>query len=218
MKVIAIFATTATGQFGVDGGLPWGRSAPDDLQFFKNMTMGNAMIMGYNTYPSVQHLQGRDKIVITTKGNHIFSTQSATHFVTSMDEAIKLAESLGHREAYIIGGAMVLRENAHLADEVLWSCIPGSYPADIYLDVEKITKDRALVDSNTLPDGTRVHLFSGVNLSSVFNTKTALEEALDREQKTTFGNIPIKESCEYTPDEAKPDALSITKNMIRGQS
>lgn len=218
MKVTAIFATTATGQFGVDGGLPWGNSAPDDLQFFKNMTMGNAMIMGYNTYHSVQHLQGRDKIVISTKAHNISPTQGATYFVASMDEAIKLAESLGHRAAYIIGGAMVLRENAHLADEVLWSCIPGSYPADIYLDVEKITKDRALVGSNVLSDGTKVHIFGESVPSSVLNTKTALEEALDREQKTTFGNIPIKESCEYTPDEAKSDALSITKNMIRGQS
>lgn len=159
MKLVAIFATTEKGQFGVDGGLPWGRSAPDDLQFFKTMTMGHVMIMGYNTYPSVQNLQHRDKIVITSHADKIIHSNAATYFVSSMEEAIKKAESLGHREAYIIGGARVLRDNAHIVDEIVWSRIPGDYPADIYLDVEKITLGRVLHATTTLPDGTRVHHF-----------------------------------------------------------
>tara|TARA_Y100001956_G_scaffold82945_1_gene107119 strand:- start:2975 stop:3622 length:648 start_codon:yes stop_codon:yes gene_type:complete len=215
MIVTAIFATTEKGQFGIDGGLPWGRSAPDDLAFFKSMTMGNAMIMGSATLPSVAHLQGRDKIVITSQST--LSSSAATYFVGSMGDALELAKNLGHSNAFIIGGATVLRENAHLADEVLWSRIPGSYPADIYLDVEKITKDRPLLGDVTLVDGTTVFNF-GAAVASTEPQKTALEEALDREQKTTFGNIPIKENLEYEPTEAKENALDITKQMIRGQS
>lgn len=215
MKLIAIFATTETGAFGIDGGLPWGRSAPDDLQFFKNMTMGSVMIMGKNTFPSVVHLHGRDKIVITNNSN--LKAPAGTYFVPTIEEALKKAESLGHKEAYLIGGAMLLRSCAHLADEVLWSRIPGHYNADIYLDVDKIIKGRTLEDSNTLPDGTKVHIFSEAMDVPVTN-KTALEEALDREQKTTFGNIPVKENLEYVPSEAKENAMDITKQMIRGQS
>ncbi|CAL9984407.1 dihydrofolate reductase [Vibrio phage D51] len=217
MNIVAIFATTEKGQFGIDGGLPWGRSAPDDLQFFKDMTMGNAIIMGSATLASVSHLQGRDKIVITSQAHCTVSNNASTYFVGSMDAALELATTLGHSEAYIIGGARVLRENAHLADEVLWSRIPGNYPADIYLDVEKITKDRALLGSAKLADGTTVFNF-GKLVSSTDPQKTALEEALDREQKTTFGNIPIKENLEYEPSEAVENAMDITKQMIRGQS
>lgn len=214
MKLIAIFATTGKGQFGVDGGLPWGRSAPNDLAFFKYTTMGNAMIMGANTYPSVAHLQGRDKIVITSTPS---TEAAATYYVKSMEDAIRKAEQLGHTEAYIIGGAMVLRENAHLADEVLWSRIPGSYPADIYLDVEKITKNRIMLGAQNLEDGTTVFTF-GNEHNVAEPTKLAIEEALDREQKTTFGNIPIKENLEYEPSEAVNNAMDITRNMIRGRS
>ena len=156
MKITAIFASTEDGAFGVSGGngLPWGTSAPEDLQHFKNKTMGHAMIMGYNTYPGVAHLQGRDKIVITSK--EILAHPPSTYFASSMEEAIMQAVMLGHTEAFIIGGCKTLEQHAHLAHEVLWSRIPGRYAADTFIYLDKLLADRHIKETQELPDGTTV--------------------------------------------------------------
>lgn len=42
---------------GYRGGLPW--HCPDDLKHFRRVTMGKPVIVGYNTYLGLPHLDGR---------------------------------------------------------------------------------------------------------------------------------------------------------------
>ena len=51
---------------GASGGIPW--NLPEDLRLFRDLTMGNSVIMGRETYESIGHpLTGRNNIVISTR-------------------------------------------------------------------------------------------------------------------------------------------------------
>ena len=54
-------------EIGKDGGLCW--KLPEDLEFFKQKTMGHTVVMGYNTFKSLgfKPLKKRHNIVITNE-------------------------------------------------------------------------------------------------------------------------------------------------------
>ena len=65
MKLSIIVATDEEGLIGKDNDLPWKLSA--DLQYFRRVTMGKALIMGRRTHESIgRALPGRKNIVITS--------------------------------------------------------------------------------------------------------------------------------------------------------
>ena len=64
MKISLIVAVSRNGVIGVDNQLPW--HLPEDLKYFKSVTMGKPIIMGRKTYDSIgRPLPGRTNIVIT---------------------------------------------------------------------------------------------------------------------------------------------------------
>src|SRR4051794_29245695 len=61
-----LVAASENNVIGKNNQLPW--SLPNDFKFFKNKTWGMPVIMGRNTYESLDKpLPGRFNIVITTK-------------------------------------------------------------------------------------------------------------------------------------------------------
>lgn len=205
----AIFAVDEHNAFGKDGNLPW--NCPEDLAFFRKMTLGDVIVFGAGTYESVKYLDGRVKICITNQDPSLFP--SALVF-KSIDDVVKMYKSF-----WIIGGKTLLESTAHYADRILMTRILGKHDADTFLDVEKIVGNRQVIPDNTIRIGETAYVIEyGECVYGTGTGKTALEEALDREQKTTFGNIPIKETVEFVEDTAKGNALEITKQMIRGQS
>ncbi|MCM8532937.1 MAG: dihydrofolate reductase [Lentisphaeraceae bacterium] len=99
---------------GVDNSLPWRLSA--DLQNFKKLTTGNAIIMGRKTWDSLgkwKPLPNRHNIVITR--NKDFSDEGCT-VVNSLEEGIAKA---GNDTAFIIGGGQIYTLALELADEMI---------------------------------------------------------------------------------------------------
>lgn len=87
---------------GRDNGLPWRLSA--DLQNFKKLTSGNAIIMGRKTWDSLgRPLPNRQNIVITRNKSFTAEGCEVAH---SMDEAENLVTD---KKAYIIGGAQIYK-------------------------------------------------------------------------------------------------------------
>lgn len=85
---------------GADNAMPW--HLPADLKHFKNTTMGKPVIMGRKTYESIgKALPGRLNIVVTRQLD--YSLDDAT-VVTSIDEAVALANNTDVEEVMIIGG------------------------------------------------------------------------------------------------------------------
>ena len=64
MKTSLIVAVSRNGVIGIDNQLPW--HLPEDLKYFKSVTMGKPLIMGRKTYDSIgRPLPGRTNIVVT---------------------------------------------------------------------------------------------------------------------------------------------------------
>lgn len=107
-----IWAEARGGVIGKDGKIPW--HIPEDLEFFKDVTEGSAVVMGRRTWESLPEshrpLPGRLNIILSSRP--IF-TDSESIVVDSVDAALRAAE--GHAYVWLIGGSDVLREGLRVA-------------------------------------------------------------------------------------------------------
>lgn len=61
--MIALIAKSRNDIIGKDGELPW--NCPEDLKFFKGMTLGRTIVVGRTTFQSLPPLKDRRIIVLT---------------------------------------------------------------------------------------------------------------------------------------------------------
>lgn len=102
-KIVIVVACAQNQTIGREGGLPW--HLPEDLKYFKRVTMGKPIIMGRKTFESIgRPLPGRTNIIITRDQNFAAEGISVVH---SIDEAIDLAKDENPDEVMIIGGAQI---------------------------------------------------------------------------------------------------------------
>ena len=108
---------------GVDGKMPW--HCPEDLKWFKEVTMGFPVIMGRKTHESIKKpLPGRLNIVISNTMNVDVNTCVYDNliFVRSVEDAISLAEKKSDK-AFVIGGGSIYKY-----------CIENNLLDKIYID------------------------------------------------------------------------------------
>ncbi|MBO4395237.1 MAG: dihydrofolate reductase [Eubacterium sp.] len=76
IKMIA--AVADNGVIGLKGKIPW--DLPEDRRVFKELTMGNTLIIGRTTYESIgKPLPGRETIVVTSNPDYLISHGNITH-------------------------------------------------------------------------------------------------------------------------------------------
>ena len=99
---------------GRENSIPW--QLPADLQHFKSLTMGKTIIMGRNTFASLNYrlLPGRTSVVITSDPESIIKYGAEVY--TSLDEA--LAAHASEQEIMIIGGGLLYRSSLSLAYKI----------------------------------------------------------------------------------------------------
>ena len=105
--ISVIVAVADNGVIGRHNALPW--HLPEDLRYFKRVTMGKPIVMGRKTFESIgRPLPGRTNIVISRDPGFAAAGVAAA---TSLDAALQLAESAaaaaGEREVVVIGGAEI---------------------------------------------------------------------------------------------------------------
>lgn len=106
-----IIAAAQNRVMGRDNQMPW--HLPNDLQYFKKVTMGKPMIMGRKTYESLgKPLPGRPHIIITRQAGYVPpNANEQVQVVSTLEEAITAAKALikntEHDEAMVIGGAEI---------------------------------------------------------------------------------------------------------------
>lgn len=111
MELALIVALAQNRVIGIDNKLPW--YLPNDLKYFKQVTMGKTIIMGRKTYESIgKPLPGRTNIIITRQsGYQAPNANDSVKVVASLEAARELAENIalinGQNEAMIIGGAEI---------------------------------------------------------------------------------------------------------------
>ena len=115
MKVSLIAALDRHNAIGRDNDLPW--RLPDDLKRFKALTLGKPVLMGRKTAQSLgRALPGRRNLVLTRSGVVPFEGMTA---VSSIDEAVRIAQADGADELYVIGGGEVYALTLPIATHLL---------------------------------------------------------------------------------------------------
>lgn len=105
MRLAAIVAQAQNRVIGNQNRLPW--HLPEDLKYFKSVTLGKPIIMGRKTYESIgRPLPGRTNIVVTRDPDY---HREGIEVVHSLEQAVERAEQIvlinGGDEALVIGGA-----------------------------------------------------------------------------------------------------------------
>lgn len=101
--MIAVAAMTANRVIGVRGGLPW--HLPEDLRWFKEVTMGGTLLMGRVTFNSIgRPLPGRDTVVLSRRrGLQI----PGVRVIGGLGELRRLSWK---GEVFVIGGAEIFAD------------------------------------------------------------------------------------------------------------
>jgi len=122
---IAIVAAMARNRIiGINNTLPW--HLPADLQHFKQITMGKAVIMGRKTFESIgRPLPGRRNIIITR--DHGFTAEGC-RVVHSIADAF--AEIDPDDEAMVIGGASFYAQALPYASRMYLTIIDEDFEGD----------------------------------------------------------------------------------------
>ena len=99
---------------GAHGQLPWAGKMKTDMRRVKELTTGNAIIMGRNTYDSIgRPLPKRQNIVVT----HRPFTADGVTVVDSLEAAYAAVEA--GRDSYIFGGSQIYKQALDDVDQVL---------------------------------------------------------------------------------------------------
>lgn len=118
--IIGIIAVSKNYAIGKDGKLPW--HYPEDLKFFKETTIGNAIVMGSNTWRSIgRPLPNRLNIVLSRSGN--VDTPTTVMKLNTVDEVVELSKYL-NRDVFVIGGAKTYEAFADILDKWIVTYIP----------------------------------------------------------------------------------------------
>ena len=148
MKLAIIVAAAKNGVIGRNNQLPW--HLPQDLKYFKAVTLGKPVIMGRKTYESIgKPLPGRTNIVITRNSDWraaegVIVTNSFEQALIGASKVLG-ADSLIPEEAMVIGGAEIYRSALQLADRIYLTQVDAVPEGDAFF--EPLNKDEWVLES-----------------------------------------------------------------------
>jgi dihydrofolate reductase len=144
VRLAVIVAAAENGVIGRDNRLPW--HLPEDLRYFKRVTMGKPLVMGRKTFESIgRPLPGRTNIVITRQAGY---RADGVCVVTGLDEALALGERVarddGVDELMVIGGEEIYRVALPRADRLYLTVVHARVEGDAVLPAIDWTEWREL--------------------------------------------------------------------------
>lgn len=133
VALAVIVAAAENGVIGRNNALPW--HLPEDLRYFKRVTLGKPVVMGRKTYESIgRPLPGRTNIVITR--NKSWQAEGV-RVVSSLGEALQLGADIalidGIEELMVIGGAEIYAAALPLAQRLYLTQVHGAVEGDAHL-------------------------------------------------------------------------------------
>ena len=121
-----IAAIGKNNELGKNNDLIW--HLPNDLKFFKEVTMNKNIIMGYKTYLSLPgKLKGRHYIVLTSKDRELDPDIDIYHSKEELLNNIK-----DNEDYYVIGGASIYEQLIDVCDRLYLTEIDAESDADVY--------------------------------------------------------------------------------------
>lgn len=124
-EINIIAAVSENGVIGRENKLPW--HIPEDLKRFRELTMGNIIIMGRKTFESIgKALPGRVNIVITR--DEQFSAPGCI-VCRSLEDALRVGQEQKGK-IFIIGGAQIFEEAIEIASKLYLTVVEDSFEGD----------------------------------------------------------------------------------------
>jgi dihydrofolate reductase len=142
-----IVAIAKNNVIGKNNTLPW--HYKEDLQYFKQKTMGKSVLMGSKTFQSIIHsigkpLPGRKNIVVSKSG---FSYPN----IDIVDDMIPYLKTFPkEEELFIIGGASIYKQAIPYADRFFITYINREYEGDTFFPKTDLTKYKIISKHTSL--------------------------------------------------------------------
>ncbi|MDG1812589.1 MAG: dihydrofolate reductase [Porticoccaceae bacterium] len=132
MKLCLIVAVSRNGVIGLNNQLPW--HLPEDLKYFKSVTMGKPIVMGRKTYDSIgRPLPGRTNIVITRDASW---SAPGVEVAQTLEAALELGatacDTAGAEEIMVIGGEQIYRMTLDAADRLYLTQVDAEVEGDAF--------------------------------------------------------------------------------------
>lgn len=131
MKLALIVAMARNRVIGKNNKMPW--HLPEDLRYFKRVTLGKPVVMGRNTFESIgKPLVQRPNIIISRNPDYRVEGASVVH---SLDAALTLGSSLlqhADDELMIIGGAQIYAQALPQAQRLYLTEVQASPDGDAF--------------------------------------------------------------------------------------
>lgn len=119
--LIAIACMQADRGIAKDNTLPW--HIPEELEFFKDETMGYPVIMGRVTWESLPSKRLKGRLLIVLSSDTTQEARDDVVFVTKMSRALELASIYNlkndNKKVYIAGGAKVYKTYLPICDKLI---------------------------------------------------------------------------------------------------
>lgn len=128
-KIIQIVARGLNGEIGADNKLLW--NIPEDLQFFKESTIGHVVLMGRKTYENLPKKLSRRIVMKVSSAKGRIPITDYLNWAVS-----QCCEDLNTNEIFIAGGAKLYNSTFDLADELWVTQVEKEYPkADTFYHI-----------------------------------------------------------------------------------
>lgn len=142
--LIAIWAQAEDGLIGQLEHLPW--HLPEDLQFFKEQTLGKTIVMGRKSFEGMgsRALPKRKTILLTSDETYQVADANV-QVMHQVEEVLDYAKT-ATTPVYIAGGAQVYKAFEEHYDILLRTVIEGEFQGDTYFPAFDFSEYR-LVES-----------------------------------------------------------------------
>ena len=128
MVISHLVAASENNVIGIKNQIPW--HLPNDLKFFKNKSWGMPVIMGRNTYESLEKpLPGRINVVVTSNANWKREGVTTAH---SIDEAVDVACQSDCNEIFIIGGGEIFKQSMNIVNRIYLTRVHTTIDGDTF--------------------------------------------------------------------------------------
>jgi dihydrofolate reductase len=147
-----IVAVSENGVIGGDNSLIW--NLPNDMKRFKQITTGNAVVMGRKTYESIGKPLPNRRNIIISKDTNLFIDECEV--VNSIEESLMLTNN----DCFFIGGGEIYKQVLPLTDIIYLTKIHEDFNGDTYFP--ELNKEEWFESMNESfnPDDKNKHKYS----------------------------------------------------------
>ena len=138
-----IAAIGKNNELGLNNDLIW--HLPNDLKYFKEKTMNQTIVMGYNTFVSLGRILPNRKHVVLTFEKIILPLD-----VIQFNNLEDLNNYIKDKDVFIIGGASMYKQFIDKADRLYLTEIDDTHEADVYFpNFDKSLFNKKILGTNS---------------------------------------------------------------------